>query len=284
MRLCGTRYDYGDVYGELAQDQKWRGYRRPAIENGEVIFPQKFSIEKLNEIRNDPTVGPYIFSCQYLLEPIDPENAMFPRRWFQYFTEWKPGPYRSYITVDQAYSMKKEADFTVIMHSKVDSQKNLFVADYVRGHLSIGDTIQVKWHDGTFVLDKAPGGGLVAHLDAKRKRQVVLETLARIIGDGESLSPNNRAGNYAAKRLLRTEQITKLGMRRPEIEKHIDKLQSEGLIKVDEYRKNGRSHDRYVIVSEDDADESKNPVYTVGADQSDEAEVSTETVINEAKE
>jgi len=141
MRVCGTRYDYGDLYGDLQKDPNWRAYRRPAIEDDKVIFPQKFTLEKLAEIRNDVGAGPYIFSCQYLLDPIDPENAMFQRRWFQYFTEWKPGPYNSYITVDTAYSEKRTADYSVIMHTKVDSQLNLFVTDYIRDRLAIGDLV-----------------------------------------------------------------------------------------------------------------------------------------------
>lgn len=140
MRVAGTRYDYGDKYGDLQSDAAWRTFRVPAEADGEVIFPQKFSLARLAEIRRE--VGPYIFSCQYLLSPIDPENAMFQKRWFQYFDQWHPGPYRSYVTVDLAYSDKKTADYTAIIHTKVDQFKNLYVSDYIRSHLGLGNMIQ----------------------------------------------------------------------------------------------------------------------------------------------
>ena len=141
MRVSGTRYDYGDKYSELQTDPAWRLFREPAEggPNG-LIFPQKFSLARLAEIRRE--VGPYIYSCQYLLDPIDPETAMFRRSWIQYFDTWRPGPYRAYITVDQAYSMKKEADYTVVMQCRVDRDKNLYVADYIRGHIGMGDVVK----------------------------------------------------------------------------------------------------------------------------------------------
>src|SRR3990167_4066662 len=139
MRVCGTRYDYGDQYGHLQADSTWRVFREPAEGPAGVIFPQKFSLPRLKEIRHE--VGPYIYSCQYLLDPIDPENAMFRRQWFQYFDTWHPGPYRSYVTIDLAYSDKKSADYTVLMHTKADQFKNLYVTDYIRARLSLGDMI-----------------------------------------------------------------------------------------------------------------------------------------------
>src|SRR3990167_479699 len=146
LRVCGTRYDYGDIYGEMQSYDRWRTYRRPALEDNEPIFPQKFSKEKLTEIRTDPTVGPYIFSCQYLLDPIDPENAMFRRQWFQYFDQWHPGPYRSYITIDLAYSTLKTADYTAMIHSKADQFKNLYVSDYIRARLTLANMIQALFN------------------------------------------------------------------------------------------------------------------------------------------
>lgn len=141
IRVAGTIYHYGDRYSELKVDPSWRVFREPA-EGGErgLIFPQKFSLERLAEIRKE--VGPYIYSCQYLLDPIDPETAMFKRPWIQYYDTWRPGPYRAYITVDQAYSLKKTADYTVVMQTRVDRDKNLYVADYIRGHIGMGDVVK----------------------------------------------------------------------------------------------------------------------------------------------
>jgi len=137
LRVAGTIYDYGDLHRDLEKAPEWRTYKRHAIEDGKPILPSKFTVEKLAEIRRE--VGAYIYSCQYDLDPIDPETAIFKKRSIQYFDTWRPGSFRTIITVDPAFSEKRTADYTVIMHTKTDTSRSLFVSDYIRAHLDMGN-------------------------------------------------------------------------------------------------------------------------------------------------
>ena len=108
------------------------------------VSPSKFTTEKLAEIRRE--VGPYIYSCQYDLDPIDPETAIFRKRNIQYFDTWRPGSYRTIITVDPAFSEKRTSDYLVIMHTKTDTFRNLYVSDYIRAHLEMGNFLNALFN------------------------------------------------------------------------------------------------------------------------------------------
>jgi hypothetical protein len=62
------------VIGDLAV------FRRPAIENGRSIFPEKWSLEDLAKIRlRDPA----LFACNYMNEPSDDVTATFKQDWIK---------------------------------------------------------------------------------------------------------------------------------------------------------------------------------------------------------
>ncbi len=54
---------------------------------GVPVFPEEFSIETLNEIRQ--VQGPYIFSHQYLNLPVNPEDCVFQKDWLRFYTPIK---------------------------------------------------------------------------------------------------------------------------------------------------------------------------------------------------
>ena len=93
-------------------------------------------------------------------------------------------------------------------------------------------------------------GPTISPIDAIGRRAKVLEVMQRIIGEGENLSPNSRAGNCASKRLMRVQEIQELKMRRPELEKIIDALQSQKRIVIETYTSNRRECQRYMIYNE----------------------------------
>jgi phage/plasmid primase-like uncharacterized protein/RecA-family ATPase len=133
---------------------------------------------------------------------------------------------------------KEEADFDADVR---------FLSLLKANYAPTGDGDQIRWKDGVFVIDNKAGGGVVSHLDAKQKCRIVLKELARIIDGGENLSPNSRAGNDVVRRLLKSEAIHKLRIRKDEIGRHLDRLQRDGLIVVETYKGNGREHQRYIL-------------------------------------
>lgn len=78
-KFVGTRWKHGerDVYGWLmihVPQIKWSV--RAAIEDGKPVFPQRFTLDILDDIRKRE--GDYKFFCQYMNNPIAPEGADFP--------------------------------------------------------------------------------------------------------------------------------------------------------------------------------------------------------------
>ncbi len=58
-------------------------YYRQAIENGQPIFPEAYSLEwLLNKQRTDP----YTFACQWMNNPIDPGTTEFDKNHLKYYT------------------------------------------------------------------------------------------------------------------------------------------------------------------------------------------------------
>lgn len=93
----GTRYDFGDLYGELLKSsdadefrgaersKDWHVVLRSAIQDdGQPLWPERFPLTELERIRRQPTVGDWIFSAQYLNRCIpqgdglcDPKDVVF---------------------------------------------------------------------------------------------------------------------------------------------------------------------------------------------------------------
>lgn len=71
--LVGTRWALYDVYSHFMD---WFGprmsrYIRAAIEDGHPIWPERFSLDTLALIRDDPKMGEYNFACLYMNNPRD---------------------------------------------------------------------------------------------------------------------------------------------------------------------------------------------------------------------
>lgn len=52
--------------------------------DGELLYPSRLTIGFLEKQRKGQ--GSYIFSCQYMNNPVDEETAKFKREWFKYKT------------------------------------------------------------------------------------------------------------------------------------------------------------------------------------------------------
>lgn len=77
--LTGTRWAFYDVYSYFMSrfGEKLARFIRAAIEDGQPIWPERFSLETLADIRNDPHQGEYMFSCQYMNNPRNMELQDF---------------------------------------------------------------------------------------------------------------------------------------------------------------------------------------------------------------
>lgn len=133
--VIGTRYHMADLYGSLIASNALDTLVRPAIdEEGKYYFPTRLSAEYLQAMRQEQ--GSYIYSCQYMLDPVNPDDAIFKKEYIQYIEDipegMKPKIVDQYITVDPAISKGERADYSIIMRTGVDADKRRYVLDYKR--------------------------------------------------------------------------------------------------------------------------------------------------------
>lgn len=157
-----TRWSLDDLVGRLEKQEedlrkageanfdKWEIVRFPAIaetdeefrKTGEALWPEKFSLAKLETIRN--MIGEVDFASLYQQRPISAANAKFKQEYFTYFEEKDlPKQMTIDITVDPAISKKKNACNTAIdAVGKSDYDPNWYVLDYKFGKFNPGELIQ----------------------------------------------------------------------------------------------------------------------------------------------
>ncbi|MDD4184930.1 MAG: phage terminase large subunit, partial [Candidatus Izemoplasmatales bacterium] len=138
--VIGTRWDYGDLYGTL-QEEPYRDTFDILIrkaeweENGtkKYLFPEKLDREFLDETKK--IQGVYLFSGQYLNDPVPAEEAEFKQEYFRYYidADMRSTDLAKYMCVDPAISLSVQADFTVFVVVGVDEKNNLYILHIDRG-------------------------------------------------------------------------------------------------------------------------------------------------------
>lgn len=116
------------------------GDDRLGREPGQPLCPERYDGDALREIR--VVEGSRHFAGLYQQSPLDEGAALFQKQWFRYYTD-PPNPHRSLITVDQAFSQNKDADYTVLSHTLTDSVDNLYLWEYIRRRISIKGFIEL---------------------------------------------------------------------------------------------------------------------------------------------
>lgn len=132
MLVIGTRYHHADLYGTIIKN-RWFGRRvfiREAIENGRPIY-SFFTLKMLNKIKT--RVGPFIWSCQYMNNPIPQEFQIFPPPQPTY-GRLPADEYEYYITMDPAATAEVYSDDTAIIVCAVNRHGQLYVVEAVRMH------------------------------------------------------------------------------------------------------------------------------------------------------
>jgi len=168
IQICGTIYDDGDLHREMEDSEEYRVYKRPAewleeihrgVKQRRTLWPVQFGPEALDKIQRDPTVGLYIYSCQYLLDPVpEDENAFFQLKWFGRYTKL-PRRLNMFAAADLAISEKKLAAETAIVVGGLNTYHDLFIIDIIHGHwdaLGIIDElieVQRRYKPGIFTIE-----------------------------------------------------------------------------------------------------------------------------------
>lgn len=87
----GNRWSFHDKNSYMREHEPWFRFEShsafggccPLHPSDTIIFPEQFSFEKLMRLKR--RYGNYQFSCQYLNNPVAPEDADFKVEWLNYF-------------------------------------------------------------------------------------------------------------------------------------------------------------------------------------------------------
>ena len=141
--LIGTRWTFNDLYQHII-DNEYTNFnifiRQAYNPDGSLFFPKILPQEELERLRL--SMGNYLFSCNYLNNPVDKDHAKFKQEWIKYYVDKKKKPtdmlcpqlaeMNIYTTLDPAISERIEGDFSGFITVGVDSDNNKFVLETKR--------------------------------------------------------------------------------------------------------------------------------------------------------
>lgn len=138
--VVGTRYHMDDLYSRLLKDDSFQKLVRPAISpDGEILYPKKFSKERLEALKHAQGSN---FYSQYMLTPIGGKDVIFKREDIKTFNDksYIPSNVNTFITCDLAISQKENADYTVLLVSQIDENGHIYIPAMVRGRFTPQET------------------------------------------------------------------------------------------------------------------------------------------------
>jgi predicted phage terminase large subunit-like protein len=156
-----TRWHEDDLCGRIikqfAINNDWNIVKIQAIAGtddilgrlpGEPLWKDRFSIEKLNDIKK--VIGNYWFSALYQQEPSPEGGGLFKSKNFKYYTEDSTGYYlknmnetlfvkrdklRIFISVDLAVKTHERADFSVAIVAGITPKNDILILDVIRDRI-----------------------------------------------------------------------------------------------------------------------------------------------------
>lgn len=146
-RFIGTRYHFADTYREILKRGTAKARIHTITDDGSVTGePVLLTREAVAAKRRD--YGPYIFSCQFLLNPVADDTQGFNRAWLKCYEDVNPAALNKYILFDPASSKKKGSDYTAGWVIGLGEDKNIYILDGVRDRLSLKERTQklFDWH------------------------------------------------------------------------------------------------------------------------------------------
>lgn len=163
-RMIGTRYHFGDAYGEIikrgaaapriyaAERYEWRNkvtsetYYGPIppsgdeAEEGDAIGwdkgeggPVLLSADELAAKRRD--MGPYVFASQMNLDPRQDSKVGFRLGWLRTYHGAAEG--LTYVVCDPANEKRKKSDYTALWVITASADRNLYVRWFIRDRLNL---------------------------------------------------------------------------------------------------------------------------------------------------
>ena len=137
----GTRYHFNDTYRFIMNEEILKPRIYPGTEDGTptgkpVLLTQKELDAKRKEM------GPYIFGCQILQNPVADDRQGFSRDWIRHYISNK-GVMNKYLLCDPANEKKKTSDYTVFAVIGLGADRNYYLLDLVRDRLNLRERTDI---------------------------------------------------------------------------------------------------------------------------------------------
>lgn len=138
-RIVGTHYGYNDAYTTIIERDVAipRIYKAIHSDGTPVFFNKEYLDEKKRSL------SPYIFSCQYLLDPKATSTIGFKEHWLRFFPNRRHKHLNKYIFVDPASSKSKRGDYTSMIVVGLGTDDNFYILDMVRDKLSLTEKAEI---------------------------------------------------------------------------------------------------------------------------------------------
>ena len=168
--IVNTRWAEDDLVGYLLNKEpdQWNVINMPAIsEEGTALWPERWGIEKLNQIKS--SIGSFEFASLYQQTPVPSEGAIIKKEWIRTYREL---PYvKNYSwSWDTAIKVGQENDYSV-GQLWAECENGYYLVDMVREKLEYPDlrravqSLYNKYKSSEIIIeDKASGQQVIQDL------------------------------------------------------------------------------------------------------------------------
>jgi len=139
VRYAGTRYHANDTYRLILDRQAATLRMHPATVDGTPDgAPVLLTRQQLDDRRRK--LGPYVFACQQLLDPLQDSAQGLKTEWLRYHNDpagqWSDN-WNLYLLCDPANEKKRENDYTVMAVVALGDDNNIYLIDAIRDRLNL---------------------------------------------------------------------------------------------------------------------------------------------------
>ncbi|MBS3796083.1 MAG: hypothetical protein KGY80_14350 [Candidatus Thorarchaeota archaeon] len=141
--VIGTRKHVDDWYSKLIKNPEWDVKVDRAIqENGEALWPERFTLEKLKRLKIE--LSPSVFAREYQNRVAPLEGTNFKRDWLQYYDNLPPADRLTYyMGVDPGLGTSKRASYFAVAITAVDEKTSWsYVAELYRDKMTPSEQLE----------------------------------------------------------------------------------------------------------------------------------------------
>lgn len=177
--VIGTRWNYDDLY-QMIIDEEQEEFnfitRSAESPDGELFYEKRLNAKELGKFRKK--LGPYLYSCQYMNNPIDDETATFKKSMFKYIkaATLEGTKINWYGLVDPSWKGEK-SDYAVIMIGGMDSKGQIYCRFIYRQKMTYAEIVKKMFEiDAMF----SPRQWLLETIASQKSIQYFLEQEQRL--------------------------------------------------------------------------------------------------------